>query len=436
MQKMKAPTYCVPLLFSIFPLVALVATPSLYAQAPAAGTRVVVKMTDTVDSASDPAGKQYHATVTAGVDAGNGVMIERGSAATIALKSSGSNYTAQLSSVTINGQVVAVTSNSASVSGLAQNVQAKASGLANSVLGGFGHHVNAPASAAAAASGQHVSIPIGTSLTFTLGQPAGSTPGGSTSASTPASAAPAPAAASAPTAAAAPSPTGAPPPGRNAFLCRYYGQKDGHPIAYITPVVYEDTLGQGHLSDRFYSFMKTNYDISKVQQGAGQCRRVFNDAAGQANTIDQLEKQWAASKTEVTHLTWTDSPTEAAAANAATASAAAAAQYAAAHPAAPFISCSTRGTPGVDIYVTGIFQTTKPVRHSPSGAKTVDQSILDNFHAYLTQNGYKFTPGSAGGCDVSPTLDAAQTAQHTRIHGGGGGCGYCGFKTIETGWKE
>jgi hypothetical protein len=219
-------------------------------------------------------------------------------------------------------------------------------------------------------------------------------------------------------------------------LCRYWGQKDGHPVAYITPVIYEDTLGQGHLSDRFFSFIKTNYDISKVQQGAGQCRRVFNDAAGQANTIDQFEKQWAASKTEVTHLTFTDSPTEQAAANTAIASSAAAAQYAAAHPAAPFISCSTRGTPGVDIYVTGIFQTTKPVRHSPSGAKTVDQSILDNFHAYLTQNAYKFTPGSAGGCDVSPTLEAAQTAQHTRIHGGSGSCGYCGFKVVETGWKE
>ncbi len=435
MRTMKVPANFVTLAFSMFFLGALVDTPSLPAQtpAPAAGTKVVVKMSDSVDSSSDPAGKQYHATVTASVDAGNGVKIDRGSAATITLTGNGSSYAAQLSSVTINGQVVAVTSDSATVSALAQNVQAKTAGLANSVLGGLGHHANAPPSVAAAANGQHVSLPIGTSLTFTLGQQVPSGTGGSAAAQP---LAPAGTTAPPPAAAAALSPTGVPPPGRNAFLCRYWGQKDGRPIAYITPVVYEDTLGQGHLSDRFFSFMKTNYDISKVQQGAGQCRRVFNDAAGQANTIDQLEKQWAASKTEVIHLTFTDSPTEQAAANTAIASSAAAAQYAAAHPAAPFISCSTRGTPGVDIYVTGIFQTTKPVRHSPSGAKTVDQSILDNFQAYLTQNGYKFTPGSAGGCDVSPTLDAAQTAQHTRIHGGPGSCGYCGFKVVETGWKE
>lgn len=358
----------------------------------------------------------------------------------ITLTRSGSSYAAQLSSVTINGQVVAVTSDSATVSALAQNVQAKAAGFANSVLGGLGHHVNAPASVAAAASGQHVSLPVGTSLTFTLGQPSGSGTGGAAAGSMAAPAAnAAPAnqtASAAPAESAAATPGQAPGPGKDAYLCRYYGQKDGHPIAYVTPIIYESTQSQEHLRDRFYSFMKTTYDIDKIQQGGSQCRRLSNDPATQANSMDMMEKQWAASKTELTHLKWTDSPTEAAAANAATASAAAAAQYAAAHPGAPFISCSTRGTAGVDIYVTGIFQTTKPVKQTPSGAKYVDQSVLDNFNAYLTQKGYKFTPGSNGGCDVSPTLAAAQAAQHTRIHGGGGGCGYCGFKTVETGWKD
>jgi hypothetical protein len=102
----------------------------------------------------------------------------------------------------------------------------------------------------------------------------------------------------------------------------------------------------------------------------------------------------------------------------------------------PFISCSTAGGGGATIYVTGIFQTAKPVRSTPSGAKVVDQSVLNDFYAYLTQKGYTFKPGSAGGCDVSPTEAAAETAQHTRIHGGGGGCGYCGNKVVETGWKE
>ncbi len=434
MRKMKTPLFFVPLFFSLFLVVALAATHALQAQTPAAGTKVVVKMTDTVDSASDPAGRQYHATVTAGVDAGNGVKIDQGSAATITVTSKGSNYSAQLSSLTINGQVVAVTSDSATVSALAQNVQAKAAGFANSVLGGLGHHVNAPAAnVAAAATGQHVSLPVGTSLTFTLGQPSGSVVGGAVAAPTTA-----PTAHGNQTASAAPAqrPTTAPAPGTDAYYCRYYGQKDGHGIVYLTPVLYESAQGFGHLSERFYSFMKTNYDADKIQQGGGQCRRLSNDPATQANSMDMMEKQGAAGNSVLVHLNWTDSPAEAAAANASIASAAASAQYAAAHPAVPFISCSTRGTPGVDIYVTGIFQTTKPIKHSPNGAKFVDQSVIDNFNAYLTQKGYKFTPGNNGTCDVSPTLEAAQTAQHTRIHGGGGGCGYCGFKTVETGWKD
>jgi hypothetical protein len=102
----------------------------------------------------------------------------------------------------------------------------------------------------------------------------------------------------------------------------------------------------------------------------------------------------------------------------------------------PFISCSTQGGGGITIYVTGIFQTSKPVRSTPNGAKVVDQSVVKDFYAYLTQKGYNFKPGSGGSCDVSPTRAAAETAQHTRIHGGGGGCGFCGAKVVETGWKE
>ena len=102
----------------------------------------------------------------------------------------------------------------------------------------------------------------------------------------------------------------------------------------------------------------------------------------------------------------------------------------------PFISCSTAGGAGFEIYVTGIFQTAKPVKQLPNGAKVVDQSILNDFYAYLTQKGYKFKPGSNEGCDVSPTEAAAIAAQHTRIYGGSGSCGYCGAKVVETGWKD
>lgn len=100
----------------------------------------------------------------------------------------------------------------------------------------------------------------------------------------------------------------------------------------------------------------------------------------------------------------------------------------------PFISCATSGGAGIDTYLTGIFQTTRPIRHLPNGGNLVDQSVLNDFYAYLKQKGYNFKPGSNYGCDVSPTEAAAKAAQHKR-HYEGGGCSNCG-KIVETGWTE
>jgi len=100
----------------------------------------------------------------------------------------------------------------------------------------------------------------------------------------------------------------------------------------------------------------------------------------------------------------------------------------------PFISCSTSGGAGIDTYLTGVFQTTRPVRHLPNGGNLVDQSVLDDFYAYLKQQGYNFKPGSNYGCDVSPTEAAAKAAQHKRAYEGGA-CSNCG-KVVETGWKD
>ncbi len=168
MRHMNTSAYSGPLILSIF----LLASTALHAQAtPAAGTSVSVKMLDAVDSGNDAAGKQYRASVTRPVDAGNGVTIAQGAAATVTLTSSGSGYVAQLTSVTINGQQVTVTSNSASVNSAAQSAAGStAASAVNSVLGGFGHRVSAPASVAAVAMGQHVSLPTGTTLTFVLGE--------------------------------------------------------------------------------------------------------------------------------------------------------------------------------------------------------------------------------------------------------------------------
>lgn len=142
----------------------------------------------------------------------------------------------------------------------------------------------------------------------------------------------------------------------------------------------------------------------------------------------------------ITHkvaVDWTDTPAQAAAAQVAAAPAAAAPPATASTASSaggPFISCSTSGGAGIDTYLTGVFQTTHPVRHMPSGGNLVDQGILDRFYAYLTQKGYNFKPGSNYGCDVSPTEAAAKAAQHKRAYEGGA-CSTCG-KIVETGWKD
>jgi hypothetical protein len=126
---------------------------------------------------------------------------------------------------------------------------------------------------------------------------------------------------------------------------------------------------------------------------------------------------------------FSDSPAQAAAAQNIPAAPAAA-------PAAggSFISCSTSGGAGIDTYLTGVFQTTHPVRHLPSGANLVDQGVLDRFYAYLKQQGYNFKPGSDANCAIAPTEAEAETAKHKRYYEGGG-CSTCG-KTVETGWKD
>jgi hypothetical protein len=560
-------TYFGPLCLTAFLIAFLSPLQVIHAQTTlAAGTRVVVKMIDTVDSASDSAGRQYRALVTAGVDAGNGVTIARGSDATVTLTSSGSSYTAQLSSVTINGKVVAVTSSSATVSGLAQNVQAKTMGAVTSVIPGFGHHVTAPATVASVAMGQHVFLPTGTTLTFVLGaSPASNTSGPATfttAAPTTPNGNPAPAPAQTATTSG-----GAltameicfsnPPPNpsdlnyRTEFLTAvfevpvdtlravpvlepafsaYLKGTYHYPSAGITcqpiwSIADAQAVQKKIIGDRDGAKLKMidtgwRYGQSPVTQGQSgfdpltrgpggldlsQHRLTtyfcsFTAPGGTTMAVDMSKPNWNANMTtyvsQVFQADWDSAPvsmaynvfirdhyihdlnmsdlsprcsaqspamqtmmhqtamisnkrighaiavdfSDTSAQQAAAISGGAPTTPATATNASaaggPFISCSTSGGAGFEIYVTGIFQTTKPVKHLPNGAKIVDQSVLDDFYAYLTQKGYKFKPGSNQGCDVSPTKAAAQTAQHTRIYGGGGGCGYCGNKVVETGWTE
>jgi len=125
-----------------------------------------------------------------------------------------------------------------------------------------------------------------------------------------------------------------------------------------------------------------------------------------------------------------------------------AAQSSSAPSATFFISCSTSGGAGIDTYYTGVFEIgAKPGRspHPPNapGANiggawmvpaVLPQTVLDHFYAYLTQKGYKFSPGSSSACDIKPTEAETKAAQHKRAYEGGG-CSTCG-KTVETGWKD
>jgi hypothetical protein len=149
---------------------------------------------------------------------------------------------------------------------------------------------------------------------------------------------------------------------------------------------------------------------------------------------------------------WTYTPAQAAEARPAEAAEAAhtAAQQAATAAATFFISCSTSGGAGIDIYYTGVFEigakpgpqprTPVTLASSADGGRTwmypavSSQSVLDHFYAYLTQKGYKFSPGSASACDVKPTEASTKAAQHKRAYEGGG-CSSCG-KVVETGWKD
>jgi len=479
---MKAPAYFLPLLLPIFFVPSKTFTGVLHAQAPAAGASVAVRTIDPIDSSKDPAGKQYRVSVTNAVDAGNGVTIPQGSVAALTLTHSGngSGWTTQLVSVSINGQPVAVASGPASVTSAAQTAAGSALGAMNSVLGGFGHHVSAPSGVTAVAMGQRVVLPPGATLTFVLTQPPAAGPAAPGQAAPPsgqpmmASAAsapgPSPAAAPDPSPAAAPAPgsgpAAAPTPGQLFISCStsedggidtYYTgvfairARPGNPGGqrfpmggyiggtWMMPAVPTQTVldhFQAYLTQKGYKFKPGSdsaCDVKPTEAAtqAAQHKRAY-DQGGCSTCGKVVETGWKDGSGEASAPA--AQPMTASAAPVVHPSPAAAMPTAAASTGGPFISCSTSGGAGIDTYYTAVFQTTKPVRHLPNGGNLVDQSVLDNFYAYLKQKGYNFKPGSNYGCVVGPT-DATVQAEHQKRTANNGGCSNCG-KVVETGWKD
>jgi hypothetical protein len=415
-------------------------------------------MLQPIDSAKDPAGTQYRASVTQAVTAANGVTVPQGAAAIVTLVNSGngSGWTTQLISITLNGQPTAVTSAPATVTSATQSAAGSAMSTVSSMLGSFGHHVKPPTGVTAVAMGQRVVLPPGSTLTFLLSQPpaaAPAAPGVPAAQTMTASASPAPSPAYG-TAPAAPSagPVATTGPGQNPWLCMYYGQKDAHPITYVSPMVYTGA----NPSQAFMKYLTTNYDLSKIMHASGHCDRYSSDAATRANSMDMLEKQWAASKTELIHVAWTDSPAENAAATATLASAAAAAAVPTAAANQNYIFCHSAWAPGTMaqaaasvMYVSDIFPEVMPPPLTPSPGHPLPPNangalinktyaLQASFFRFLQkQYGFKDSGNYPTTCATTfpPTAGGLQSAKNNKQTSEEGVTQLKG-QIVETGWKN
>jgi hypothetical protein len=235
-------------------------------------------------------------------------------------------------------------------------------------------------------------------------------------------------------------------------LCRYQGQKDAHPIMYVTPIIRTDAAAST-INQAFYTYMTTTYDLSKIQYGSGYCRQVSSSADQQAFTMSTLEKQWAASKTEVIRVNWTYRPGEVAAINAKVASAASAAAVPTASANQNYAWCNsawagTAGTmmpAGTVMYFSDVFVAVAPPP-PPAGSKTgngwgqrnASGALQTPFFAFL-QKKYRYNDASNYPVECrlgyAPTAGGLQSAQSAKQQ----------FedlakqnraRIVETGWKN
>jgi len=256
--------------------------PAPAAQAPPASATIAMRMVDLVNSATDQPGRQYRAVVTQATTAGS-VSIPVNTEAKITLAQSGGTWSAQLNSLSLNGQTVPVTSSSVSATSPIQQVAEKA----KSILPGFGIGKNVSPKAAVAtaiATGDHVFLPVGAVLTFTASvpQPSAQTTASSAPAPSPAAAAPA----ATPVAAAnTPSPASAAPvpAGQVSVLCEM-----------TTPThTYASAIFSGDYKDKakwevaFPNYIYTNFDKFP---GNGGCM-TYPSAATNERTLQSWRSQ-------------------------------------------------------------------------------------------------------------------------------------------------
>lgn len=218
-----------------------------------------------------------------------------------------------------------------------------------------------------------------------------------------------------------------------------------------------------------------------IYHGGVRCRQLSALPAAQQNSVNMIEQQWTAQKGRVVPVAWEYSAADSAppaTGNASTVpgygtpiptygapaaphgAAPAASSYGAPAASTPspaaqgssgsptqfYISCSTSGGAGINMYYTSVFLTDKLTSH-PSGpgnghnffaGKRIDdasiQVILNDFQQYLKGKGYKYLPGSTAMCDIDPNEAKAKAEMHKRAYEGNP-CSNCG-KVVETGWKD
>lgn len=217
--------------------------------------------------------------------------------------------------------------------------------------------------------------------------------------------------------------------------CRLQGTQNGRQIIYVTPIFRTD-LAASDISTAFAKYMNATYDVFKIGQASSSCStKVSNSADQQAYAMQQLEKQWADSKTVVTHVDWTGAPAEIQAADekAATAQAALAVT-----PNEKYVYCIS-GATGPAVYFSDIFAAvpTSPT-FGPHSGRNGFPEFSGPFLAFLQKKyGYRedsnspttcravFNPNPAGLHAAQTTKQAAEDLDKQ-----------ANKQVVETGWKE
>ncbi|HEX8712460.1 MAG TPA: hypothetical protein VF730_11345 [Terracidiphilus sp.] len=151
------------------------AAPSPTIPQPPATATIMMRLVDPINSANDQPGRQYRVVVTQAATAGS-VSIPVNTLGKVTLAQSGGTWSTHLSSLSLNGQEVAVTSTSVAATSVAQQTARRVRSALGG-FGGFGRQAAAPSGIATAIpEGDHVFLPGGTSLEFTTSVPQPGTP--------------------------------------------------------------------------------------------------------------------------------------------------------------------------------------------------------------------------------------------------------------------